>query len=174
MILNGFNSKNALKSSDELVRQVPLIEKVNNSSWKSAIASGHCLSLDPLSQVLGETMKIYGFGNAKVEVTHIIDNTPDSEKALIQTLIEHEKSDRDYILANFIQGILTGDPEAMDSGHVSLIGAYDQKNRRVLILDVDRQWYEPYWVPVSLLLKAMNTFDKGSTRYRGYIHVTAE
>ena len=37
-----------------------------------------------------------------------------------------------------------------------LDGAYDGKNRRVLILDVDRYWYSPYWVSDEDLLAAMN------------------
>jgi hypothetical protein len=174
MVLNGFKSAKPLKSSDELVRQLPLIQKTNDPNWQKAIASGNCLGLESLTGVLRNVMKIYGYDNAKVEVTHITDQSPKTASLLRKALRENEKSSHDFIIANFIQGILTGDPEGMDSGHVSLVGAYDAKAKRVLILDVDRQWYEPYWVPEALLLKAMNTTDKGSQQFRGFIHVTAE
>src|SRR3712207_8995568 len=36
----------------------------------------------------------------------------------------------------------TGD---WDGPHISPIGAYDAQRHQVLILDVDRQWYVPYW-----------------------------
>ena len=39
--------------------------------------------------------------------------------------------------------------------HVSAIGAYDAAKKRVLLFDVDREWYEPYWVPDVELLTAM-------------------
>ncbi len=74
-------------------------------------------------------------------------------------------------MVNFLQSELTGDPEGK-VGHVAVVGAYDEKNSRVLILDPDREYYEPYWVSVDTLLKGMNTQDKDSNRNRGYIVVT--
>jgi hypothetical protein len=43
----------------------------------------------------------------------------------------------------------------------------------VLILDPDRQWYEPYWISVDTLLAGMATKDSGGTAYRGLVRVTA-
>jgi hypothetical protein len=40
--------------------------------------------------------------------------------------------------------------------HISPIGAYDKTNERVLVMDVDREWYEPYWVSDERLLLAMS------------------
>ena len=40
--------------------------------------------------------------------------------------------------------------------HISPIGAYDKTHMRVLIMDVDREWYEPYWVSDERLLLAMS------------------
>jgi Phytochelatin synthase len=40
--------------------------------------------------------------------------------------------------------VLTGD---WDGPHISPIGAYDRDARQVLIMDVDREWYVPYWSP---------------------------
>ena len=36
--------------------------------------------------------------------------------------------------------------------HVSPIGAYDQKTKEALIMDVDWEWYVPYWSPDEKLL----------------------
>ena len=44
--------------------------------------------------------------------------------------------------------------------HISPIGAYDSVTRRVLILDVDRGWYSPYWVSDKDLLAAINHATK--------------
>jgi hypothetical protein len=39
--------------------------------------------------------------------------------------------------------------------HISPVGAYDGKTRRVLIFYVDRDRYEPYWAPDTQVFKAM-------------------
>lgn len=38
----------------------------------------------------------------------------------------------------------------------------------MLVLDVYRQAFEPYWAPTSLLLAAMSLPDPASGRSRGY------
>jgi hypothetical protein len=57
---------------------------------------------------------------------------------LKRMLTENEASDRDIALVYFNQGVLTGD---WDGPHVSPIAAYDADRGKVLIMDVDRQWY---------------------------------
>lgn len=49
---------------------------------------------------------------------------------------------------------------------MSVIGAYDAATDRVLVLDVDQEWYIPYWSPVSALLKA---FVKPAPRNQGVL-----
>ena len=56
------------------------------------------------------------------------------------------------MLIYYNQGVVTGD---WDGPHISPIAAYDAERRRVLILDVDRQWYGPYWTSDEKLLEAM-------------------
>ena len=38
-------------------------------------------------------------------------------------------------------------------------------------MDVDRQWYEPYWVSEEALVDAMNTKDKEASLNRGYLYI---
>jgi len=42
----------------------------------------------------------------------------------------------------------------------------------VLILDPDRKYYQPYWVPVEKLMDAINTTDSGTSRPRGLVVVS--
>ena len=51
-------------------------------------------------------------------------------------------------MIHFIQELLTG-AKGGPYQHISVIGAYDKQRARVLIMDVDRAWYVPYWAPVS-------------------------
>jgi len=53
-------------------------------------------------------------------------------------------------------------------GHFSPIGGYDAKGDRVLILDVARFKYPPYWVSVESLYEAMKPKDSATGRSRGY------
>jgi hypothetical protein len=170
MVLNAWNARQGRKASDENVRQRPLIERANNPVWKESIRTGNCLALEQLVDVVRDVLKLHGYGSAQVEIVHVAEDTADARKRLRKMLEENERSDRDLVLANFVQGILTGDPEGM-VGHLSLIGAYDAKARRVLILDVDRQWYEPYWVAEETLFRAMNTKGDAAPKYRGWIRV---
>jgi hypothetical protein len=56
------------------------------------------------------------------------------------------------LLVYFNQGVVTGD---WDGPHVTVIGAYDATVDKVLLLEVDQEWYVPYWTPVPVLLAAM-------------------
>ena len=67
--------------------------------------------------------------------------------------------------------ILTGDPEG-SVGHIAPIGAYDAKKKRVLILDPDRKYYQPYWVPYEKLFDGINTTDSGNSKSRGLVIVS--
>jgi len=58
----------------------------------------------------------------------------------------------DAVLVYYNQGVVTGD---WGAPHLSPIGAYDAARDRVLIMDVDREWYVPYWTKTGILYNAM-------------------
>lgn len=58
-------------------------------------------------------------------------------------------------------------------GHFSPVAAYDSATDSVLILDVAKFKYPPFWVSVGDLLNAMNTIDSDSGKSRGLIRVRA-
>ena len=121
---------------------------------KEGLKGRHGVTLEQLTGFLAEVLKARGAG-----VYGVLKQTrPDlTEKSLLElhtVLEENERNPNDIMLAHFTQDSLTlakGGPYP----HVSPIGAYDAKRRRVLIFDVDRQYYEPYWVSELDLLKAM-------------------
>lgn len=53
-------------------------------------------------------------------------------------------------------------------GHVSPIGGYHAASDSVLIMDVARFKYPPYWVPLSLLWESMLPQDKATGMSRGW------
>ena len=78
--------------------------------------------------------------------------------------------DRSFVVANFLQNELTGDPEGA-VGHVAPVAAFDAKAGRVLVLDTDRDYYEPYWVSEAAFIRSMNTVDKASGKTRGLLWI---
>jgi len=99
-----------------------------------------------------ESLQSYGVGDYAIEVVRPGDDSASSLAEVRAALAANEASDHDLILIYFNQGVLTGD---WDGPHISPIGAYDQKARQVLIMDVDREWYVPYWSPDEKLLDAL-------------------
>jgi hypothetical protein len=140
-------------SEEPIVTQKALLEKVADAAWSARGAEGgDGVTFDEFLGVLEaslQTYKVQGYG---IEV--IRPRTADAA-ALARVraaLAANEASDHDLILIYFNQGVLTGD---WDGPHISPIGAYDQATHRVLIMDVDREWYVPYWSPDTKLLDAM-------------------
>lgn len=74
-----------------------------------------------------------------------------------------------YLVASFSREVLgqTGD------GHFSPIAGYDPQSDHILVLDVARFKYPPWYVPLELLFKAMRTTDPATGLSRGYAWVAA-
>ena len=88
----------------------------------------------------------------EIEVLRPTDASASSLAEVRRALAANESSKDDLILMYFNQGVLTGD---WDGPHISPIGAYDEGAHQALIMDVDREWYVPYWSPDDKLLAAM-------------------
>jgi hypothetical protein len=165
-------------SDDKLVLQGDLLDQVKVEDWKKRILGGEGAAaltqirgtdLDTLGRIVTEAMKVYRFEGAKVEVVHLDGASPKDVNQVRQVLKANEKGDRDLIIANFLQSSFTDDA---DAGHLAPVGAYDEKTDRVLILDPDREYYEPYWISTETFVKGMATLDSTVKKNRGYLRVT--
>jgi hypothetical protein len=136
-----------------VVTQTALLEAVGDRSWADKGAEGgDGVTFAEFVSVLDESLQSYGIEGYEIEVIRPDDASASSLAKVRETLAANEASERDLILMYFNQGVLTGD---WDGPHISPIGAYDQGARHVLIMDVDREWYIPYWSPDEKLLEAM-------------------
>jgi Phytochelatin synthase len=145
----------------ERVREVPLRELVS----KEGLRGRHGLTLDELRNAVGQTARVLGV-RAQVAAC-LFQNRPVEEFRKI--LRANETDPADFLLVHFVQDDLTG-ARGGPYAHISPIGAYDDTTRRVLILDVDREWYSPYWVSDEDLLAACNHVTK-PLGAGGLIHV---
>ncbi len=92
------------------------------------------------------------------------------EPALRSLVQKAMGDDGQFVLVNFLRRSL-GQP---GGGHWSVLAAYDAQADRVLILDVSKYMYEPEWVTIPTLLKAINTLDAESNRARGLVFVSQQ
>ena len=138
-------------SVDPLVTQRGLLGKVANARWTTETAQdGAGVTFDEFIAGTRASLEADGL----VADLDIFKPQDDSAATLAQVrrlLIEDELSDRDIVLVCFDQG-LAGD---WDGPHISPIATYDVDLHHVLIMDVGRQWYIPYWSSDEKLLAAM-------------------
>jgi hypothetical protein len=169
MITNAERAGRKLTASDELVTQKGLLKKVGDSKWIADVGQGgHGVTLDELGRFMTESAATYGFPRARAEVMHVESASPEWIAKVRAVLERNEKSAQDFVAANFLQSVYTGDPEGA-VGHIAPVGAYDAKNERVLILDPDREYYEPYWVSLKIFVKGLATKDSESGKTRGLV-----
>ena len=172
MLVNALRADRELTSEVELATPQRVVEKVAAPRWRDKVADdGPGLTLDELAEIIPVVLTAYDLPRMRVESIHFSEDSPALRERLQRLLVEDERSDGDFLIANFLQSRLTGDPPGA-VGHMAPLAAYDAENRRVLVLDPDRQWYEPYWVAEESLFEAMFTMDPVSQRSRGLIRVS--
>src|SRR5262245_4564096 len=138
-------------ATDPLVTPAALSDALG-PDWASKVREGgEGVTFDEFKRYVQASLKAYDLA-ADIEVFKPADASTATLDALRRLLSENERSDNDIALVYFNQGVITGD---WDGPHLSPIAAYDAARRRVLILDVDREWYGPYWTSDEKLLEAM-------------------
>ncbi|MEQ8265042.1 phytochelatin synthase family protein [Pseudohaliea sp.] len=139
-------------AKETLVTQDSLLAAVADPDWnRQAAQDGDGVTFDDLVEQAQAGPTALAI-DASVEARQpALDSTAtlDAFRAL---LAKNEQSANDVVLVYYNQGVVTGD---WDGPHVSPIGAYDAAKDRVLIMDVDREWYVPYWTATETLYKAM-------------------
>lgn len=88
-----------------------------------------------------------------------------SLRALLQKALG---DDGQFVLANYLRQSL----DQVGGGHWSVLAAYDEQSDRVLILDVAKYKYQPAWVSIDSLRRAIATLDTTSNRPRGLVVVS--
>lgn len=88
-----------------------------------------------------------------------------SDDTIRKELAENLRTENDYVIVNYFRPALGQE----GGGHISPLGAYDDKSSSFLILDVNPNGHSWVWAPAAALIRAMRTFDK--VENRGYLLV---
>lgn len=149
--VNGLAGLPAL-AEETVMTQEALLELVGRDDWAALSAEGgDGVTFAQLREFTAAALAARGLPHP------VATFRPEAEDAatldrLRALLAWNEAAADTAILVYFNQGVVTGD---WDGPHVSPVGAYDAEGDRVLILEVDQEWYIPYWTPVPVLLRAM-------------------
>lgn len=170
IVLNGAKSKIIRTEDDKNISEMEILEKVNVENFKELLSEKgfkgrRGVSIEALGKVVEASLKAFDIPYLSVHVEALNKDMPDIEekkKRLLEVMEKSEKSGRDFIIAHFNQSVFT---DSASGAHISPVGAFDNKNKRVLILDVDREWYEPYWVSFDTFFKGLS---EPSQLYGGY------
>ncbi len=149
--LNGLAGLPSL-SEDTVMTQPALLVLTGQADWAALSAEGgDGVTFDQLARFTEAALVARGM-DGRVSALHPATADAAALAEARDWLARNEAAAETAMMVYFNQGVVTGD---WDGPHVALIGAYDAGTDRVLILEVDQEWYVPYWTPVPVLLEAM-------------------
>jgi hypothetical protein len=140
-------------ADQEIVTEDNLLEAANDAEWTTKVADeGPGVTFADTEKYLRESLDGFDLKDAAITAVQPASDDAAALAALETALRENETSPDNVMLVYFNQGVITGD---WDGPHISAIGAYDVARKTVLIMDVDRDWYVPYWTSTKTLLAAL-------------------
>jgi len=170
MLVNAGRAGRALAADAKLITQQALLDAVGSDPWRAGVASdeGHGVGLRQLQDLLAVSLRTYEMAASQVEAVPLEQQSGEALARFRAALRAAETAPGQFIIANYYMAAVIG---RGDYGHFSPIGAYDAGRDRVLILDVYRVEFEPYWVPAERLFAGMATVSRADGEPRGYLTI---
>jgi len=158
MALNALRKDTRYSSSDELVTEAALLKHASAGDWASRLEGEKPkgVTLAELGKIMKSILAGYGVKDRTASVVSVEDNGAKAVARVRALLVENEASDKNILIARYMQSAFTGDPEGA-VGTFSPVGAFDAANDRVLILETDRKYYEPYWVSLKTFVGGLSS-----------------
>jgi hypothetical protein len=160
-------------ADDAILGPADLLQQVADQKWVADVGpSGKDVAFADYLTYLKETMVATALDGATIVSTEPKDAEALTLDNFRKALSVNEATAGNVMIVFFDRGVVTDGPTRP---HYSPVGAYDAINDLVLVMDVDRGYYVPYWVPATTLLVAMfNQFPGGPQQGKsgGYFLVT--
>ncbi len=168
MVVNALRIPQIQYANQKLATTNSVVHSTQNA-WKNDVKQGgDGVTLDQFGSFLSQAMKAYNILPIRLEVIHAT-SVKDIVTKFHQALLEGEKTGRTFNIVNFDQKFISGTESV---GQFAPVGAYDANTKRVLIMDPDRELFEPYWVSEHRLMNGMETGDSDAHKNRGFVIVT--
>jgi hypothetical protein len=133
--------------------QTQLLDAVGSRSWiEKTVEGGAGTTFKEFGGYLRRSLEAAGLDHVglKMDAPARRDR---KELARLRAALRETESRPDRLMAIvFNQGVLTGNWNGL---HASAVGAYDARQDRVLVMDVDRARRAPYWTSTERLLASM-------------------
>jgi hypothetical protein len=170
MLVNAGRAGRAMAAGAKLITQQALLEAVGSDPWRAGVAhdDGHGVGLRQLEDLLAVGFRTHEVAPFQVEAVALAQQSGEALARFRAALRAGEAERGQFIIANYYMAAVIG---GGDYGHFSPIGAYDTARDRVLILDVYRVEFEPYWVPAERLFEGMATINRADGEPRGYLTI---
>lgn len=140
-------------ADQQLITENTLMSGVGDQKWMTEVTEdGSGVTFDETQRYLRAALDHFELADATLKVVSTTVADAPTLDGLRRALTENEATSANVMLVYFNQGVITGD---WDGPHISAIGAYDAAKDRVLLMDVDRDWYVPYWTSTETLLAAL-------------------
>ena len=140
-------------ADQELVTENSLMAGVNDQDWMIKVTEdGSGVTFEDTTRYLRKAFDAFELNGVAITSVQPAEASAAALEGLRKALAENEKFSDNVMLVYFNQGVITGD---WDGPHISPIGAYDEASDQVLIMDVDRNWYVPYWTSTETLLASL-------------------
>jgi hypothetical protein len=166
MIINALIPSYTLNAETKLFTEQSLLKLSNSKRWKKAVSSdGKGMSLKDLATEINNLLPKLGLSNFKADFREMLSEV--DATAFQEALLKQMKGEG-WIILNYDQGLVMG---SGSYGHFSPVASYWSQKNKVLILDTDATWYEPYWVGINTLTNSMKTFDNDLNQARGFIWI---
>lgn len=166
MIVNALIPSYTLSSETKLFTEQSLLKLSGSKRWKDAVASdGKGMSLKNLTLEIRNLLPKLGLSNYEADYREMLSGADDS---VFQETLSKQMKGEGWIILNYDQGLVMG---SGSYGHFSPVASYWSQKNKILVLDTDATWYEPYWVGFNVLTNSMKTFDNDLKQPRGYIWI---
>jgi hypothetical protein len=173
MVLNAVRGARLREPGSMMVTQELLLEAVDDEVWHkgSGKDGGNGVTLTELEKLLRKGLSVNEL-RADIAVVPLGDKADPAKAAeqLRRDMADCEQG-RQLVIANYFSETAIG---SGDYGHFSPVAAYDAGQDLVLVMDVWRYEYEPYWIPIAKLLESMMTASRVSGEPRGYLTIGLE
>lgn len=170
-VVNALRQKYATGPLPVKLTQQRILDDVTADHWKERVSPDgyrgrRGLPLANLGEAVEQTLIRYKIPYLTVQTVSINRKNRDRlSRDLFGKLAAMEQLGSALMIAHFDQGVFL---KTLHLPHISPVGAFDRKGRRVLILDVDPTQPSPYWVSYRTFFTGLSSQYFGILEKYGY------